>query len=140
MVLMIFIVNKLSVLLSLLFNAIVIHNYLPPCLLNTIIVPIIKDKQGNASDKDNYRPLAITCVISKVFEFLVLQRCKVFMHTSSNQFGFKSKLSTDLCIFALKQVIELNIITHIIVQYMLVFSTPVKLSIKSITGISLVNY
>ena len=79
---------KIYVLLSLLFNSIIIHGHIPVELMDTILVPLVKDKNGNLNDKDNYRPLAITCIISKIFEVLILNRhCDKFK-TSDNQFGF----------------------------------------------------
>ena len=98
--------DKIAALLAIVFNAMIIHDFLPPNLLDTIIVPIIKDKMGDVTDKDNYRPLAITCVASKVFEFIILHRYEYLLVTTANQFGFKNQLATDMCIFSLKQVIE----------------------------------
>ena len=54
--------DRIFVLLSILFNTMIIHNFIPKAMLDAIIVPLIKDKLGNISDKDNYRPLALTCV------------------------------------------------------------------------------
>ena len=34
-------------------------------MTDTILVPIIKDKTGNASYKANYSPIALTSVLSK---------------------------------------------------------------------------
>ena len=65
-----------------------------------------KDKKGNVSDTDNYRPIALTCVISKVLELLLLERYRNLFLTSHNQFGFKDKLGTDMCVFTLKQVLD----------------------------------
>ena len=50
--------------------------------------------------------LAITCVPSKIFEFVILHCYRHLLTNTANQFGFKKKLSTDMCIFSLKQVIE----------------------------------
>lgn len=98
--------NRLHVLLSLLFNAIVIHGYIPLEFMDTLLVPLIKDKNGNLSDKNNYRPLAITCIISKLMEIVVLNRYKDKFKSTDNQFGFKNKLSTELCIYSLKQITD----------------------------------
>jgi len=54
---------KVTGLLSMLFNAMFLHNYLPCKLMETIIVPIIKNKNGLITDKDNYRPFAITSIV-----------------------------------------------------------------------------
>ena len=43
---------------------------------------------------------------SKVFELVILERCRSMLDTSPHQFGSKAKHRTELSIFALKQVIE----------------------------------
>ena len=88
------------------FNAMIIHCHLPASLMETVIVPIVKDKKGDLSAADNYRPIAITSILSKVLELLVLKRHEDLFYTTCNQFGFKPKLGTEQCIFTLKQVIE----------------------------------
>ena len=75
-------------------------------MLDTIIVPILKDKHGYISDHENYRLLALTCVSFKLFDFLELHRCEYIFKTKPKQIGFKSKLSTEMCIFYLKQMVE----------------------------------
>ena len=35
------------------------HGYLPTALMKSAIVPILKNRQGDTSDKNNYRPIAI---------------------------------------------------------------------------------
>ena len=49
------------------------HGYVPYKLMKTIIVPVIKDKKGLVTDKDNYRPIAITRVVSKILELILLE-------------------------------------------------------------------
>ena len=83
-----------------------IHNHLSTSLLDTIIVPLIKDKNGNISDADNYRPLAPTSILSKLIESVILHKYSKLLYTTNNQFGFKKKSSTDQCIFALKETIN----------------------------------
>ena len=62
--------EKLHVLISLLFNSVNIHGYLPTRLMETIIVPTVKDNKGVLTDKNNYRPIALTCVASKLGNFI----------------------------------------------------------------------
>ena len=47
-----------------------LYNYLPCKLMEIIIVPIIKNKNGLIADKDNYRPIAIPSGVSKILELL----------------------------------------------------------------------
>ena len=95
--------EKVNVLLSLLFNCMTVHAFIPVKLMETIIVPIIKDCKGVLTDKDNYRPIALTCISSKILE--LLKRCQDNLQPKDSQFSFKKNHSPAMCIFALKEVI-----------------------------------
>ena len=45
--------------LSLLFTSFLTHGYLPAAFLKSAIVPLIKNRYGDTSDKNNYRPMAL---------------------------------------------------------------------------------
>ena len=97
---------KLSSFLCTCFNSMLTHNYVPKSFSDTVLVPIIKDPKSSVTDINNYRPIAITSVASKIFEKLMLSRLQEYLHTSDNQFSFKAKLASDMCIFTLKNIIE----------------------------------
>ena len=65
---------KIGVLLSIMFTSFLVHGYLPDTFMDIVLVPVIKDKAGKLSDKDNYRPIALASVISKVFERIMLEK------------------------------------------------------------------
>ena len=92
--------------LSITFNTFLKHCFLPTALMDVLIVPLLKSKLKDPSDTANYRPIAIATSASKIFEKIVLNRMSDFLYTSSNQFGFKSEHSTEMCVFALKEVIN----------------------------------
>lgn len=96
----------LQCLLTMCINCMLVHSYLPDKAMASIIIPLVKDKKGLLSSKNNYRPVAITSVFSKVLESIVLVRYQHLLSSADNQFGFKSKHGTDLCVFSLKQIIE----------------------------------
>ena len=75
-------------------------------MMETTIVPIIKNKCGNLADSNNYRSIAIANIVSKLFESISLYKCEEFLYTCDNQFGFKPKHSTELCIYTLKEFID----------------------------------
>ena len=52
------------------------------------------------------RPAAIVSACSKLFECALLGLVEIYLSTSDKQFGFKSKHSTDLCIYTLKSIIQ----------------------------------
>ena len=80
--------------------------YLSLLVIYTIIIPIVKDKKGCITDVNNYRPIAITSVMSKIFEKVMFVHLQDFLSTTDNQFSFKSKHSTDMCVFTLKAIID----------------------------------
>ena len=99
--------DQLSVLLSLCFTLFLSHGHLPLKLIQTTIVPIIKNKCGNISSSNNYRPIALATIISKLLESILLMKCEEYLCTSANQFGFKKAHGTELCIYTLREYIEL---------------------------------
>ena len=66
----------------------------------------IKNKSGVATDKHNFRPIAISTTMSKVLELLMLHKIDSYLYTTDNQFGFKQNHGTDMCIYALRQNID----------------------------------
>ena len=70
-------------------------------LLETTIVPVIKNKCGSLTDCNNYRPIAIATITSKLLESNILLKCEEYFFTSDNQFGFKAGHSTEFCIYSL---------------------------------------
>ena len=63
---------KTHVLLSMCFTLCLAHGYLPPAMIETTIVPFVKDMLGNLADSSNYRPIALATIISKMFESVLL--------------------------------------------------------------------
>lgn len=98
--------KRIVIYLSMLVNAMLCHGYLPIKLMDTIIVPIVKDMKGELGSKDNYRPIALTTIMSKLFESVILNRYEGLLLSEDSQFGFKKKHSTELCVYTLKQIIE----------------------------------
>ena len=66
--------------------------------MKTAIVPIIKNKTRDTSDKNNYRLIALVIAASKNFELCLSVILENYLFTHDQQFGFKSKHSTDFCI------------------------------------------
>ena len=84
----------------------ILHSCLPFAMLDSVIIPLVKNKCGDLSDISNHRPIAISCIVSKIFENVILLRIEEYLWTTDNQFGFKAHHSTDLCVYALTDYIE----------------------------------
>ena len=82
------------------------HSYFPKSLLETTIVPVIKNKCGSLIDCNNYRPIAIATITSKLLESIILLKCEEYFFTSDNQFGFKAGHCTEFCIYSLLEFID----------------------------------
>ena len=62
--------DKISILIVRCFT--VSHSYLPTALIETTIVTIVKNKCSNLSDSNNYRPIALATIVSKILESVIL--------------------------------------------------------------------
>ena len=92
--------------ISIFINLCLIHGHIPTATacLDSVLTPIIKSRNGDVTSKNNYRPVAVSTVLSKLFKRFVLSKVEHHLITRCNQFGFKSGHSTDMCVFLLKQI------------------------------------
>ena len=79
---------------------------LPESMLSVLLVPVVKNKTGKLTSIDNYRPIALATIVSKVLEGILMERLNEYIATTDNQFGFKKKHGTDLCIYTLKEIVS----------------------------------
>ena len=89
--------------------------------MESAIAPILKKKQGDTScETNNDCPIVIVIAISKVFELCLMNVIESHLIIKVNQFRFKKKHSTDLCIFTVKSVIKsYNLYNSFICSYFL---------------------
>ena len=83
-----------------------VHGVAPDELMLGIMSSLIKDPRISKQDSNNYRSLTIGTCISKIFDVIIKQKHSSIFHTSDNQFGFKEKLSTNMCTFALNETVS----------------------------------
>ena len=98
--------HQLYVWLSLLFKAMVAHGYSPALTSYGLLVPIPKDKRKSLCLSDNYRVIALSSVVCKVFDLLILKREMDKLCSSVMQFGFKEGVSTTQCTFSLLETVN----------------------------------
>ena len=97
---------ELFVHLSFLFNAMIVHQTAPSGMLISALVPIPKDKRKSLSMSDNYRSIALSSIVGKVLDKIILTKHLDVLSTSNLQFGFKNGHSTTQCTFVLEEVIN----------------------------------
>jgi len=87
-----------------LFTCMYVHGHQAAPLLNATIVPIPKDGNKSMADANNYRGIALSSSIAKVFDLVFLRRNEISLKTSNLQFAFKKDFSTTMCTLAMKEV------------------------------------
>ena len=70
---------ELLVLLSALVFSILVHGYVPKVITESVIIPVIKDKNRRVNDKSNYRPICLSNICSKIVEAVLLNRMDVYL-------------------------------------------------------------
>jgi hypothetical protein len=75
--------TKLSALLSVLYNLMLVHGVSPPGMSAGTMVPIPKNKNVSLSDSNNYRSITLGSVICKIFDLIVLKQEREKLDTSA---------------------------------------------------------
>ena len=92
--------------LKILFTAMINVGYVPEDFGKGIVIPIVKDKCGDVSRIDNYRPITLSPVITKIFERILIFLFSQYIDSDDLQFGFKRNLGCSTAIHVLKTVIN----------------------------------
>ena len=91
--------------LSSLFRYYLIHGHISELLMKSTLIPIPKDKLGDACSGENYRPIAISSMILKIFDWVVLLLFEE-LRTDELQFGFQQKTSANMCTWLVAETID----------------------------------
>ncbi|KAL0830681.1 hypothetical protein ABMA28_002818 [Loxostege sticticalis] len=67
---------------------------------------IIKNKTGDISDKNNYRPISLATIVAKVLDSVLDSYLEKHIKSHDAQFGFKPGLSTESAILSLKHTVR----------------------------------
>jgi len=90
--------------LSKLFNLMLCSGHVPPdfSYSYTIPIPKIQDCRTKAATTDYFRGIAISPIISKVFEYCILDRFDDYFDIAENQFGFRKGRSCSDAIYSIQ--------------------------------------
>jgi hypothetical protein len=91
-----------------LFNLIILSCHVPKSFGKSYTVPLpkVKDCRTKTMTVDDFRGIAITCVLSKVFELGLYARYKNYLSSCDNQFGFKKGLSCSHAIYSVRMYVD----------------------------------
>ena len=96
----------IAVHVALLFRILFLHGIVPDDFGCGIVIPLLKNPDGNHFVPDNYRGITLSPVISKLFEIILLMIFEKQLVSDSLQFGFKQKSSCNHALFTLKTVVD----------------------------------
>ena len=92
--------------LAIVFRSWLIHGHATELLLISTLVPIIKDKMGNLCSSDNYRSIAISSLILKIFDWVLIGLCGDKLFFDELQFGYQEHCSTNMCTWMAVETID----------------------------------
>ena len=102
--------EELVVPLTMLINSSLQSGSFPTCEKQAKVVPVYKSNQK--SKLDNYRPISITTVFSKIIEKVVYNQLSDYLESNNlicpNQFGFRPNRSTNHAVTRLVDDIRIN--------------------------------
>jgi hypothetical protein len=98
--------NNLYVHLSILYTCMLTHNIVPEDMLLATLIPIPKSRRKSLRDSNNYRSIALSSIIGKVLDLIIMQKNLYVMQSQYMQFGFKSGHSTTQCTFVMDEIIH----------------------------------
>ena len=98
--------NYFIELLAKIFNSMLIHGFSFNELNKSVIKPIIKNKRKCHSDSNNYRGIALSSLLLKLLEYIIINKIENNLNSSDYQFAYKREHSTIMCNFLLDQTIQ----------------------------------
>ena len=83
------------------FRAFLVHGHVSDLFMYSALIPIIKNSKNSKLSSNNYRLIAISALILKVFDHIVLNLYSTNFNSSNLQFGYQKFSSTSMCTWTL---------------------------------------
>ena len=90
--------------ISNLFSMMLSHGFTPEDMIRAVITSIPKNVKESVACSENYRGIALSSILGKVFDLIIIQRYGHALSSSDLQFSFKERHSTVMCSAAIKEV------------------------------------
>ena len=83
-----------------------IHSHISTVLLLSTLVPIIKDKLGNLCISKNYRSIAISSLVLKIVDWVLILLYGENLELDDLQFAYQAECSTNMCTWLVVETID----------------------------------
>ena len=94
------------VFLSIIFTLFLSHGFTPDSLILGTMIPIPKNKNKSYCSSSNYRAIALSSILNKILDWIILLKEHKSLFSSPLQFGFKKGLSTTQCTHSLLEIVD----------------------------------
>ena len=98
--------DRLADLLAIIIQCYLIHGHVTRFLLLATLVPIIKDKLGSISSSRNYRSIAISSLILKLLDWIIIMLFGTYLGLHDLQFAYQPGISGNMCTYAVLETID----------------------------------
>ena len=75
-------------------------------LLVSNLIPIVKDKLADVTNSNNYRSIAISSLIMKIFDWVIILAFSKHLKFDDLQFGYQANVSTSMCTWSAVETVS----------------------------------
>ena len=87
----------LYTLLMICLKGFILHAHISEFLLISTLIPIIKDKLGDITSSNNYRSIAISSLVMKLYDLVILAAYEKHLGLDDLQYSYQRDVSTSMC-------------------------------------------
>ena len=98
--------KDLLVHLCLVFSAFLRHCFVPADFCVGLIIPLLKNRHGDASQLNMYRGITLSSTLSKLFEYVMLELFGNSLQSDSLQYGFKKGSGCVDAVFTFRESVR----------------------------------
>ena len=99
-------VNDIAPHFKCLFKASLVHGHISQLFLCSALLPIVKNAKKSKFTSDNYRLIAISSLMLKILDYIILDLYSDNFTIENLQFGFQKNCSTSMCTWVLMETIN----------------------------------
>ena len=92
--------------LAFILRSFVVHGHVTETLLLATMVPLVKDKLADLGSSLNYRSIAISSLVLKLLDWVILLSYSHLLKCDDFQFGFQELSNTSLCSWVVYETID----------------------------------
>ena len=98
--------DRLFELLALAIQSFLIHGHITMFLLLATLIPLVKDKLSSINSSKNYRSIALSSLVSKLIDWIILTLFGTSLGLDELQFAYQPGCSTTMCTWSVVETIN----------------------------------